>query len=52
LPSLQNLVAEIRAHEYDHLSFMQSKVNGLGGPIPSKPAVSLPTSLLTNSNHC
>ena len=47
----QNLISEIRAHEYDHLSFMQSKVNGLGGPVPSKPPVSLPHCLLIHSFH-
>ena len=40
MPPLQNLIYEVMQHEDDHLSFMQSKVNSLGGPVPSKPAVS------------
>ena len=47
VPPLQNLIYEVMQHEDDHLSFMQSKVNSLGGPVPSKPAVSpCPSALL------
>ena len=46
LPLPQNLIAEVREHEYDHLSFMSSKVNSLGGPVPPKPAVSCLSSRL------
>ena len=52
VPDLQNLINEIREHEFDHLAFMQSKVNGLGGPVPPKPLVSLPSRALSHNICC